>query len=129
MAKNLSRIKTVYSQAQVVQGIAFGIQVVVCRWDDKMDLMVVPLDDFDMILGNDFFIAAKMAILPHLFGLLISNEKPCFVVGHSIRTDALSWKDVMETIAVISNVEADFIDGSWDAAQTDHGNHKLLQQV
>ena len=57
-------------------------------WDDKMDLMVVLLNDFDMILSNDFFVTTKIAILPHLFGLLIGNEeKSCFVTGHSIPID------------------------------------------
>ncbi|GMP63109.1 hypothetical protein CsSME_00024932 [Camellia sinensis var. sinensis] len=42
--------------------------------------MAVPLDDCDFILGNDFFVAAKVALMPYLDGLLISDEKePCFV--------------------------------------------------
>lgn len=50
--------------------------------------MVILLDDFDMILNNDFYVIAKVAILPHLFSLLIGNEEnPCFVVGHSIAVD------------------------------------------
>ena len=44
--------------------------------------MVVPLDDFDVILGNDFFRAAKVASMPYLGGLLISDERaPCFMPG------------------------------------------------
>ena len=40
----------------------------------------VPLDDFDFIVGNDFFQRAKVDLLPHLNGLLIMDEKqPCFV--------------------------------------------------
>ena len=42
----------------------------------------MPLDDFDFILGNDFFQRAKVALLPHLNGLQIMDEKqPCFVAG------------------------------------------------
>ena len=42
------------------------------------------MDDFDFILSNDFFQWAKVALLPHLNGLLIMDEKqPCFVVGIS----------------------------------------------
>ena len=42
------------------------------------------MDDFDFMLGNDFFQRAKVALLPHLNGLLIMDEKQsCFVVGIS----------------------------------------------
>lgn len=41
--------------------------------------MIVMLDDFDIILGNDFFGKAKIALMPHLGGVLIWDEiKPCF---------------------------------------------------
>lgn len=55
--------------------MAFSVQVVINGWDNKIELMVVPLNDFDMIPSNDFFVAAKVAVLPHLFGLLIGNEE------------------------------------------------------
>lgn len=78
------------------------MQVVVSRWDSKMDLMVVPLDDFDIILGNDFFIAAKVAILPCLYSLLISNEeKPSFVVGYSLPIDAKVHKSKVEMVFIM----------------------------
>ena len=51
---------------------------------ERYDRLGVPLDDFDFILGNDFFQRAKVALLPHLNGLLIMDEKqPCFVADIS----------------------------------------------
>ncbi|KAG6503122.1 hypothetical protein ZIOFF_035412 [Zingiber officinale] len=45
-------------------------------------LMVVPLDDFDIILGNEFLVTAHVAVMPHLGGLLIADENcPSFVQG------------------------------------------------
>ena len=42
------------------------------------------MDDFDFILGNDFFQITKVALLPHLNGLLIMDKKqPCSVAGIS----------------------------------------------
>ena len=38
-----------------------------------IDFLSIPLDDFDFILGNDFFQRAKVALLPHLNGLLIMD--------------------------------------------------------
>ena len=47
-------------------------------WKGTIDFLSVPLDDFDFILGNDFF--QKVALLPHWNELLIMDEKqPCFV--------------------------------------------------
>lgn len=65
--------------------MAYDVEVAIGDWDDKMDLMVVPLDDFDVILDDNFFIVAKVAIMLH-FGLLPMNheKKPCFVVGHGM---------------------------------------------
>ena len=47
-----------------------------------INFLSVPLDDFDFILGSGLFQRAKVALLPHLNGLLIMDEKkPCFMVG------------------------------------------------
>ena len=83
-----------------------------------MNVMVVSLGDFNMILGNDFFAAIKVTILPHLFGLVIENEeKLCFVVGHIILIDVLSQKGVWKMVTTISTVKVDFTDGVRDAIQ------------
>ena len=40
----------------------------------------MPLDDFDLILGVDFLLRAKVVLIPHLGGLMVLEEKqPCFV--------------------------------------------------
>ena len=49
--------------------------------------MALPLDDFDMILGIEFFVQAKAMAMPHLGGIMIVSEKsPSFVLveGHVI---------------------------------------------
>ena len=54
------------------------------RSDLILDFLSIPLDDFDFILGNNFFQRTKIALLPNLNGLLIMDEKqPCFVAGIS----------------------------------------------
>ncbi|GAV79043.1 LOW QUALITY PROTEIN: gag-asp_proteas domain-containing protein, partial [Cephalotus follicularis] len=62
--KHGSRIKAVNS-AQAVAGMAHGVQITMGEWAGKIDLMVVPLDDFDLILGNNFFVTEKVLIMPH----------------------------------------------------------------
>ena len=53
-------------------------------WKGTIGFLSVPLDDFDFILGNDLFQRAKVALLSHLNGLLIMDEKQsCFMAGIS----------------------------------------------
>lgn len=37
-------------------------KVIICigAWNGKVDLLAVPLDDFELILGVDFFMLAKL---------------------------------------------------------------------
>lgn len=37
--------------------------------------MEVPLDDFDVILGNNFLILVKGDVMPHLGGVLFVDEQ------------------------------------------------------
>ena len=82
LAKDDSKLKAVNSQAQETHGMAKNMTIQMGDWKGTIDFLSVPLDDFDFILGIDFFQRAKVALLPHLNGLLIMDEKqPCFVAG------------------------------------------------
>ena len=82
IAQSMSRIKTVNSAAQSVYGMATDVGIQVRNWSGHVNLMVILLDDFDAILGNELFRAAKVSLMPYLDGLLISDVRtPCFVTG------------------------------------------------
>lgn len=50
--------------------------------------MMMPLDDFDMILGIDFFVNAQVTLMPYRIGIVIcSGMSPCYVEC------ILAWKD------------------------------------
>ena len=75
-----NRIKAVNSKAQRIHGIAKDVLLQVGEWKGKINLLCVPLDDFNLILGIDFFLKSKAALIPHLGGLMILEEKqPYFV--------------------------------------------------
>ena len=75
-----SRIKAVNSKAQRIQSIAKDVLLQVGEWKGKINLLCIPFDDFNLILGIDFFLKSKAALIPHLGGLMILEEKqPCFV--------------------------------------------------
>ena len=70
-----SRIKAVNNKAQRIQGIAKDVVLQVGEWKGKCNLFCVPLDDFNLILGIDFFLKSKAALIPQLGGLMILEEK------------------------------------------------------
>ena len=77
-----SWIRVVNSEAQRIQGIAKDVLLQVGELKGKCNLLCVPLDDFNMILGIDFFLKSKAALIPHLGGLIFLEEKqPCFVLA------------------------------------------------
>ena len=42
------------------------------------NLLCVPLDDFNLIIGVDFLLRAKVALIPHLGGLVVLEEKQSY---------------------------------------------------
>ena len=80
LEENISRIKEVNSKTQKIQGIAKNVPMQVGDWKGTCNLLCVPLDDFDLIIGVDFLLKAKVALIPHLGGLVVLKERqPCFV--------------------------------------------------
>ncbi|KAL0291691.1 UNVERIFIED_CONTAM: hypothetical protein Sangu_3262100 [Sesamum angustifolium] len=76
-----SRVKAVNSKAVPVSGIA-DAELCVGSWSGQCKFVTVGLDDFDVILGIDFFVNANVIILPRMCGIFISGgDKPSFVKG------------------------------------------------
>ena len=61
VSKCPSKIKTVNSKAKPVLGIAYRVKLKVGEWTGKVNFLVMELDDFDVILGDEFLVAAKAA--------------------------------------------------------------------
>ncbi|KAL0307325.1 UNVERIFIED_CONTAM: hypothetical protein Sradi_6149800 [Sesamum radiatum] len=68
LAQHSSRIKAVNSEAKLIQGVVC-VDLKVGSWTGKCNLMVVPLDDFDVILRIDFM------LLAHAIDFIRSAEK------------------------------------------------------
>ena len=56
-------------------GIAYGVKFKVGEWIGKVNFLVMELDDFDVILGDEFLVATKAVLLPFIGVLLILDEK------------------------------------------------------
>jgi hypothetical protein len=70
-----NRLKALNSESQLVIGVAYAVSLKVGDWFGNVTFLVVPLNDFDVILGNVFFVLAKAVPMPFHRGLLIMNEK------------------------------------------------------
>lgn len=44
-------VKDVNSKVKAVTGVAFNVHMWIRQWEGYSDFMVLPLDDFDLILG------------------------------------------------------------------------------
>ena len=59
------------------------------------------LDDFDSILGNEFFQRAKVTLLPHLNRMFIMDEtQPCYVHGLNKSPKKSSKEETISTLQV-----------------------------
>ena len=75
VSKCPSKIKALNSEAKPISGINFGVRFKVEEWTGKVNFLIMKLDDFDVILGDEFFVAAKAALLPFIGVMLIFDEK------------------------------------------------------
>lgn len=72
------KFKAVNSEKSVLGSALVDLKV--GEWCGECNLMVVPLDDFDMILGIEFLVKTRASVIPHLRGVMIGDEQmPCFV--------------------------------------------------
>ena len=54
MTKCPKYVQTVNAKAQAIVGMVFDVSMVAGEWNGKQNLMVMPLGDFEVILGADF---------------------------------------------------------------------------
>jgi len=70
-----SKIKAVNSEAKPFFGIAFVVKFKVGEWTGMVNFLIMQLDDFDVILGDEFFVVVKATLLPFIRVMLTSYEK------------------------------------------------------
>ena len=75
VSKCPNKIKAVNFEAKPISRIAFGVRFKVGEWTRKVNFLIMKLDNFDVILGDEFFMAAKAALLPFIIVMLIFDEK------------------------------------------------------
>ena len=79
-SKEAGWLKAVNSAAKPSQGVAREVTTKIGPWEGKVNFTVVPMDDFNIVLGMDFLRQVKAVPLPFLRSLaILEEEAPCMV--------------------------------------------------
>lgn len=80
VTKEESTMKVVNSPVNPIAGTALGVRVTFGIWSGKLDLSIMPMDDFKMILGIEFFHQVHALPLPTMNSLsIIDGSMTCMV--------------------------------------------------
>ena len=74
LSKIHSYVKTINSKAHAIVGMAYGVSMSIESWVGKHNLMVMPLGEFEIILGIDFLRKILFVPFSHLDGIMIMKE-------------------------------------------------------
>ncbi|XP_040967114.1 uncharacterized protein [Gossypium hirsutum] len=69
------RIKTVNSESIPIKGVAKGVDLQLGNWSGKVSIKVIPLDDYDFVVGLSFLDQVKALIAPSSNYMVISDAK------------------------------------------------------
>ncbi|KAH0747723.1 hypothetical protein KY285_009380 [Solanum tuberosum] len=75
-----AQLRTVNAPPTPVSGVAHGVSITLGEWQGKTNFTIVPLDLFDIILGQEFFQQCHAVIDPYLQRLLVMEQgRSCMV--------------------------------------------------
>ncbi|KAL3626938.1 hypothetical protein CASFOL_029249 [Castilleja foliolosa] len=105
LSKLARYVKAVNSDAKSVMGVA-NVELKVGPWSGRCEFTAFALEGFDLILGQEFLVQASVAVIPHLGGLLIMDQKgPGFVKG-TFRGMSKSELDAGRFVSALQGVDA-----------------------
>ncbi|KAL4339236.1 hypothetical protein GQ457_08G033370 [Hibiscus cannabinus] len=73
-------VKAINSAARPIHGVAQEVKTIVGTWSGRMNYTIVPMDDFKVILGLEFFNQAKAIPMPFANAMSITEGKQACVV-------------------------------------------------
>lgn len=79
LEKDSSKIKAVNSAARAVHGTAKAVPIEMGKWSGRTNLMAIPMDDFQVLLGLELLFEAKAVPMPYLESLCMFGENPCMI--------------------------------------------------
>ena len=73
LSKSPSYVKIVNAKAHAIMGMAYSVSMLTRSWVGKHNLMVMPLGEFEIILGIAFLRKFQLVQFPHLDGVMVMN--------------------------------------------------------
>uniref|UniRef100_A0A2C9WGY9 Retrotransposon gag domain-containing protein n=1 Tax=Manihot esculenta TaxID=3983 RepID=A0A2C9WGY9_MANES len=73
------KIKVVNSKAQNTVGVAQSVACEMGSWKGEVNFTVMPLDDFDVVIGMEFLKTARAVPILSVDCLLLMGDRPCVV--------------------------------------------------
>ncbi|CAL8990740.1 unnamed protein product [Prunus brigantina] len=81
VSKEAGSMKTVNSTAKPIDGVARGVELHIATWKGVADFSVIPMDDYDVVLGMKFMDEVKTFPIPFYNTMCIAQggAMPCMV--------------------------------------------------
>ncbi|XP_047335495.1 uncharacterized protein LOC124939022 [Impatiens glandulifera] len=89
-------IKSVKSKAKPVAGEAKDMKIQIGDWNEKVSFSVIPLDDYDVVLGLRWFDQVRACIIPYSDSLVISDHE---------RTSAIPVRRELNGMRMLSAIQ------------------------
>ena len=87
----MNMFKEVNSKVERVVGLARQVPLNIGEWSGVIKLIIVPLYDFDVLLGHEFMKKEKAAPMPHLESLVfLAKRDPIYV--RTVKSLPGEWK-------------------------------------
>ncbi|KAK8953824.1 hypothetical protein KSP39_PZI001637 [Platanthera zijinensis] len=80
VSKGDSWLKTVNGVARPLQGASRGVELLIGTWKGQVDFSIAPMDDFQVVLGMDFFAKVRAIAMSFCRSMCIMEEgSPCMI--------------------------------------------------
>lgn len=80
--KDSSRIKAVNFETRQIAGAAKDVSITLRTWNGRTNFMVIPLDDFQIILGMGFLQVEKVMLMPQFRSVYLFGGEPPHGADH-----------------------------------------------
>ncbi|KAG8474454.1 hypothetical protein CXB51_034098 [Gossypium anomalum] len=95
--KDSGRIKTVNSESIPITGMAKGVKIKLGQWTGKATIKVIPLDDYDFVVGLNLLDRLNADIHPseNYMTIFVSNQRYMGEISKEVERLLKSFQDVM----------------------------------
>ncbi|GMJ04647.1 hypothetical protein HRI_004133900 [Hibiscus trionum] len=76
VTEGVGRIKAVNSATAAICGVSKGVKSRIGHWEGKINFTVALMDDFDVVLGMNFMVAAKAVPVPSAKCVMFQGGQP-----------------------------------------------------